>query len=194
MAIEGLDAIRVIREMLGAINGLKAAPGTIRGDFSSSRQMNLVHASDSPESAARELALYFQSGEICEHQLLITPAFLGYLKQTEEFSSAEYVKTMPLDGNAPNWRDQPTMYRWDNMAVIVHPNLPGVGTAAEKCFLYHRDAIGHAADVAGMDSEVGYDAEDAYSFARTSMNMGAKLLQNSGVFVFNHDGSAFAAE
>lgn len=74
MAIEGLDVIRVIREMLGATNGLKAAPGTIRGDFSSSRQMNLVHASDSPESAARELALYFQPGEICEHQLLITPA------------------------------------------------------------------------------------------------------------------------
>ncbi|MGN6544858.1 MAG: nucleoside-diphosphate kinase [Aureliella sp.] len=74
MAIEGLDAVRVIREMLGATNGLKAAPGTIRGDFSSSRQMNLVHASDSPESAARELALYFQPGEICEHQLLITPS------------------------------------------------------------------------------------------------------------------------
>ncbi|MFM7927129.1 MAG: nucleoside-diphosphate kinase, partial [Pirellula sp.] len=52
MAIEGLEAIRVVREMLGATNGLKAAPGTIRGDYSSSRQMNLVHASDSPESAA----------------------------------------------------------------------------------------------------------------------------------------------
>lgn len=74
MAIEGLDAIRVIRDMLGATNGLKAAPGTIRGDLSSSRQMNLVHASDSPESAARELALYFQPREICEHQLLLTPA------------------------------------------------------------------------------------------------------------------------
>src|SRR5690606_4456420 len=55
MAVEGLDVIRVIREMLGATNGLNAASGTIRGDFSSSRQMNLVHASDSPESAAREL-------------------------------------------------------------------------------------------------------------------------------------------
>jgi nucleoside-diphosphate kinase len=73
LAIEGLDAIRVIREMLGATNGLKAAPGTIRGDFSSSRQMNLVHASDSPESAARELALYFKPEEICEHELRVTP-------------------------------------------------------------------------------------------------------------------------
>src|SRR5581483_6709657 len=58
--IEGLEAIRVVREMLGATSGLKAAPGTIRGDFSSSRQMNLVHASDGPEAAAREIGLYFK--------------------------------------------------------------------------------------------------------------------------------------
>ncbi len=74
LAIEGLDVIRVIRDMLGATNGLNAAPGTIRGDFSSSRQMNLVHASDSPESATRELGLYFSDSDFCEHSLLITPA------------------------------------------------------------------------------------------------------------------------
>jgi nucleoside-diphosphate kinase len=74
LAVEGLDVIRLIRDMLGATSGLKAAPGTIRGDFSSSRQMNLVHASDSPESAARELALYFKPCEFVEHNLLITPA------------------------------------------------------------------------------------------------------------------------
>lgn len=74
MAIEGLEVIRVIREMLGATSGLKAAPGTIRGDFSSSRQMNLVHASDSPESAARELGLYFKPNEFCDHNLIITPS------------------------------------------------------------------------------------------------------------------------
>lgn len=62
---QGLDVIRVIREMLGATNGLNAAPGTIRGDFSSSRQMNLVHASDGAEAAAREIALYFSDSEIC---------------------------------------------------------------------------------------------------------------------------------
>ncbi|MFO0942516.1 MAG: nucleoside-diphosphate kinase [Pirellulales bacterium] len=74
MAVEGLDVIRLIRDMLGATSGLKAAPGTIRGDYSSSRQMNLVHASDSPESAARELALYFKPEEFCEHALLLTPS------------------------------------------------------------------------------------------------------------------------
>lgn len=74
LAVEGLDVIRLIRDMLGATNGLKAAPGTIRGDFSSSRQMNLVHASDSPESAARELALYFKADDFCDHELLLTPS------------------------------------------------------------------------------------------------------------------------
>lgn len=71
--VEGLEAIRVVREMLGATSGLKAAAGTIRGDFSSSRQMNLVHASDGPEAAKREIALYFKQDEICEYEPTIVP-------------------------------------------------------------------------------------------------------------------------
>ncbi len=59
MIVEGPEVVRVVREMVGATNGLKANPGTIRGDYSSSQQMNLVHASDSPESAEREIALFF---------------------------------------------------------------------------------------------------------------------------------------
>lgn len=73
MVLEGLEAIRVIRDTLGATSGLKAAPGTIRGDFSSSRQMNLVHASDGPEAAAREIALYFTEAELCDCTLSLTP-------------------------------------------------------------------------------------------------------------------------
>lgn len=73
LALEGLEVIRVVREMLGATSGLKAAAGTIRGDYSSSRQMNLVHASDGPEAAKRELQLYFKSNEFCDYQPVITP-------------------------------------------------------------------------------------------------------------------------
>ncbi|MEM6363862.1 MAG: nucleoside-diphosphate kinase, partial [Planctomycetota bacterium] len=73
LALEGLEAITVVREMLGATSGLKAAPGTIRGDFSGSRQMNLVHASDSAESATRELDLYFSDAEFCSYELNLTP-------------------------------------------------------------------------------------------------------------------------
>jgi nucleoside-diphosphate kinase len=71
--VEGLEAIKVVRDMLGATNGLNAAPGTIRGDYSSSRQMNLVHGSDGPDSAKREIGLYFKDGEICEYTPTITP-------------------------------------------------------------------------------------------------------------------------
>ncbi|HEX2476431.1 MAG TPA: nucleoside-diphosphate kinase [Lacipirellulaceae bacterium] len=71
--IEGLEAIRVVREMLGATSGLKAAPGTIRGDYSSSRQMNLVHGSDGPEAAAREIALYFRDDELTAYDPTIRP-------------------------------------------------------------------------------------------------------------------------
>ncbi|MDE0816406.1 MAG: nucleoside-diphosphate kinase [Pirellulaceae bacterium] len=73
MCIEGLDVIRVVRDMLGTTNGLNAAAGTIRGDYSSSRQMNLVHASDGPEAAEREMQLYFDPAEICPYEPTLTP-------------------------------------------------------------------------------------------------------------------------
>ena len=73
MILEGLEAIQVVRDMLGATNGIKAAAGTIRGDFSNSRQMNLVHASDGPESAQREMQLYFKPEELCDYEPTITP-------------------------------------------------------------------------------------------------------------------------
>ena len=75
MVVEGLEAIRVVREMLGPTSGLKAPPGTIRGDFSSSRQMNLVHASDGSVSAAREIALWFRPEEIHSYQPTLKPWF-----------------------------------------------------------------------------------------------------------------------
>lgn len=73
MVVEGLEVIRVVRDILGATSGLKAAAGTIRGDYSSSRQMNLVHASDGPEAAAREIVLYFKDSEICGYEPTLTP-------------------------------------------------------------------------------------------------------------------------
>lgn len=71
--LEGLEVIRVVRDILGATSGLKAAAGTVRGDFSSSRQMNLIHASDGPDAAAREIELYFRPDELCAYQPTLTP-------------------------------------------------------------------------------------------------------------------------
>lgn len=73
MVVEGLEVIRVVRDMLGATSGLKAAPGTIRGDYSSSRQMNLVHASDGPEAAAREIELYFSKDQVQSYEPTVKP-------------------------------------------------------------------------------------------------------------------------
>ena len=67
--LEGNEAIAVVRNLLGATNGAAAAPGTIRGDFSISKQNNLVHGSDSEESAKREIALWFKPGEVVGYEI-----------------------------------------------------------------------------------------------------------------------------
>jgi hypothetical protein len=128
-------------------------------------------------------------GQICA---VITPAFLAFLQRDSAFTSADFVELKPLAGMNTNGGMEYKWgyYNWMGVKWIVHPRLPGATTANEKCFMYHRSAIGHASNVAGMDSKVGYDDEQDYSFARTSMYMGAKLLQNSGVVVINHDGSS----
>lgn len=64
MALRGPGAVALVRRLLGATFGTEAEPGTIRGDFGCSRTYNLVHASDSPETAARELALFFPEGTL----------------------------------------------------------------------------------------------------------------------------------
>jgi hypothetical protein len=118
---------------------------------------------------------------------VITPGLNAYLMQAPEYSSADYVEVKPYAGGASK-----RMRRWFDVNWIVHPNLSGVGTSTEKCYVFHRNAIGHAFDSAGMKSAVGYEDEQDYSFARCSAFMGSKLLQNSGVVQIKHDGSAFA--
>lgn len=80
MVVSGKDAIAVVRQMVGATNGRKALPGTIRGDFSMSGQENIVHASDSAESAAMEIARFFKPEEIFEY----TPGCGEYLYAGDE--------------------------------------------------------------------------------------------------------------
>lgn len=68
LAIEGKDAITVVRTLVGKTNGREAVPGTIRGDYAMSFSTNLVHASDGPESAAFELGLWFSAEELSNWQ------------------------------------------------------------------------------------------------------------------------------
>lgn len=83
MAVKGVDAVAVVREMTGATNGRKAAPGTIRGDYSMSGQENIVHASDSPENATIEIARFFKAGEVYD----FTPSLISSLYAPDEFNA-----------------------------------------------------------------------------------------------------------
>jgi nucleoside-diphosphate kinase len=68
LVLEGPEAISVVRAMLGTTNGRESPMGTIRGDFGVSRQMNLVHGSDGPEAAAREIPIYFSNDELIDYE------------------------------------------------------------------------------------------------------------------------------
>lgn len=122
---------------------------------------------------------------------LITPAMDSYLESIDAYSSADYVDVKPNE-NPNAWSDKPKARRWKGVNWIVYPGLPGAGTSAEKCFMYHESALGHAMNIDGMDTAIGYNEEDDYSFARATCYMGGVLLQNSGIVVINHDGSAYA--
>jgi nucleoside-diphosphate kinase len=68
LVLEGREAVAVARNLIGVTDGVKAAPGTIRGDFAISVQNNLVHGSDSLDNAAAEIALWFQPQELVPYQ------------------------------------------------------------------------------------------------------------------------------
>ncbi len=120
---------------------------------------------------------------------LASPGVRGELMQLPEFASSDYVNIQPLVGPARKF------LRWAGFNWIFHPRLTGsVGAggsgAEEKCYFYHRDSIGHAIDKDGMDTAIGYDSEQDYSFCRMTTFMGSKKLQNTGIVQFLHDNSA----
>lgn len=117
---------------------------------------------------------------------LLTPAAHAYLVQAKEIGSKDYVDAGPL----PN---MPTMFKWAGITWMVHTGLPGIGTASERLFVFHRAAVGLGRNRDEMNVGAGYNEEDDYYFARASMFMGAKLLQNTGVCSIRHDGSGYAA-
>lgn len=80
MCVKGVEAVEVVRLMCGVTNGRKAAPGTIRGDFSMSGSQNIIHASDSPENAKIEIDRFFSPDEIFDYSPLTT----GYVYSPDE--------------------------------------------------------------------------------------------------------------
>ena len=69
LVLEGREAVAVCRNLIGATDGAKAAPGTIRGDFGLSVQNNLIHGSDSPDNAANEIVVWFDPKELVSYTM-----------------------------------------------------------------------------------------------------------------------------
>ncbi|HLF83343.1 MAG TPA: nucleoside-diphosphate kinase [Blastocatellia bacterium] len=72
ICLEGLDCVETVRSLCGITKSREAAPGTIRGDWAMSIQANLVHASDSLETAEKEVARFFDASELSEYQSALT--------------------------------------------------------------------------------------------------------------------------
>ncbi len=80
LCLKGVDVVSVFRQMVGATNARKAAPGTIRGDLSMSGSLNIIHASDSVENAVIEISRFFNPNEIFDY----TPANLKFIYEAGE--------------------------------------------------------------------------------------------------------------
>ena len=117
---------------------------------------------------------------------VISPSFEGKLMQLDNFNNADYVDRKPLSGADLAWDDSQKAFRWLGVNWIVHPNVNGVGTSDAKCFMFHKSAIGHAYNSSDLQALAGYDQEQDYSWARTSIFMGSSLLQDAGIVEMGH--------
>lgn len=118
---------------------------------------------------------------------IISPAFRGYLMQTTEFASGDYVDVKPFGGPARK------MFRWMGINWAVSSRVTGLGTASEICYMFHRDAIGYAVNVGEEKISIGYDEKQDISWSRATVYHAGKILQNTGIVKITHDGSAFVA-
>lgn len=80
MVVEGYEAVKALRNLLGATGGFEAAPGTIRGDYGLSRGKNVVHGSDSVDSANYEIPIFFKDGEILKYE----PVDIDWVLESDE--------------------------------------------------------------------------------------------------------------
>lgn len=121
----------------------------------------------------------------------VTPASWAELSDINSFASADYVNDRPLVEGMP----APTkLVDWMGIKWYVpEVDLPGQGTNAATNFFYHRSAIGHAINKAGIGVFGGYEEEQDYYWARHSLDQGAKLLLNSGVIKHVHDDATLSA-
>lgn len=111
---------------------------------------------------------------------LWTPKAFARLQTLPQLTSVDYVDEKPLvSGQRP--------FRYLGARHMIHNMLPGMGTATATCFAFHKNAIGHCVDSAGIKTEIGYNGEEDYSYARHSLFHGAGILRQEGIIKFTHD-------
>lgn len=109
-----------------------------------------------------------------------TPKLYARVMTLAQVSSVDYVDKKPLI-------DGPQPFKFLGATHIMHPRLPGVGTATAANYIYHKASLGHAVDTAGIKTDIGYNGEHDYSYARHTLYHGAKILQNAGILRVNHN-------
>jgi len=189
-----INAMSVINRDIDSVILTELETGTITTGTADTASMTMI----------QKAMVYLQNqGVAWDGQIyaVISPAFLAYLMSVPQFSSDSFVVVKPAV-NFPGWDAMsPEMrakmgtgwYDWMGVKWCVSNQISGVGTSSEKCFMYHRAAIGHAVDTGGMDVEIGYEGKQQQSWARCTLFHGPKLLQNTGVVEMTHDGSAIVA-
>ncbi len=133
--------------------------------------------------------------EIDNMFFVVSGAFMNYLYQMKEFTNVLYVDAKVLEAPMPpegTSRAARKIMRWAGFNWIKTPLVTGNATNDELCYAYHRDAIGHAVNSGEITAIADYHRRQDYSWARTSVYMGSKLLQTKGVIQVAHDGSALA--
>jgi hypothetical protein len=115
----------------------------------------------------------------------VSHAAWNYMMQIKEFANSQYVDVRPM-GAGPILKAR----NWIGVNFFKSNRLSGRTTSNCLCLMWHRAAIGYAVNTGEMQVMADYNSEEDYYWARASMNMGAVLMQNTGVVVINHDDSA----
>ena len=115
-----------------------------------------------------------------------TPKAMARIMTFSQATSVDFVNTKPLV-------EGPQPFKFLGAMHIMHPRITGAGTATASNYVDHKTALGHAADTAGIKTDIGYNGEHDYSYARHSIFHGSKILQNAGVLkVVTDDTAAFS--
>ena len=118
---------------------------------------------------------------------VVSPFLEAKLQNIKGYASQEYVLGRPLVDGGNQYQNQVMVKRWLNVTWIVHPNLPGVGSASCATYLWHRRAIGQAMPTSQIKYGAGYDDQDHYHYASATLKAATKILQQPGILKFLHN-------